>query len=323
MASIRKIGKKYLAEVRIKTFYKAKRFDSKLDAQSWAIEIERQRGKHSNTPIIKTVGDALDRFAKEISPTHKGARWEQVRVEKLKRDALADVLLSDLTTQDLQDWIDRQATSGATVRREFNVIQSTLTIARKKWKWIEREPQRDVSLPRPNPSRDRILQPGELDKILIALNYVGGPINAIRHQIAVAVLFALETAMRQGEIWGMEWERVHLDRQYVMLPDTKNGTRRDVPLSTKAVKLLKSMPKPHAGYVFSIPQASAGVIFKRSCELAGIQDLHFHDLRHQAITNLARKLTMLELARVVGHRDPRSLLIYYNETATELSKKLD
>lgn len=321
MASIRKKGKKYLAEVRIKTFYAAKTFDSRLDAQIWALDQEKQRGKHKGAPVTKTLGQAYERYAKEISPTHKGARWEEIRLKKLGRDMLADIVISDISTQDLQDWIDRQDLSGASVRREFNLISATLTVARKKWKWIQYEPQRDVTLPKANPSRDRLLRKGELDRILLALEYTGGDIISIRHQIACGALLALETAMRQGEIWGLEWDRVFLREQYVSLPDTKNGTKRDVPLSRKAVELLSAMPT-RKGRVFTVPQASAGVIFRRACQLAEVKNFHFHDFRHEAITRLAKRLSVLELARMVGHKDLRSLQIYYNATASELAEKL-
>lgn len=320
MASIRKKGDKYLAEVRIKTFYAAKTFASKLEAQIWALDQERQRGKHSNIQVSKTLSHAFERFAKEISPTHKGSRWEEIRLEKLKRDPMADIVLSDLATQDLQDWIDRQTISGSSIRREFNLISSTLSIARKKWKWLTHEPQRDVHLPRANPSRDRLLCGDELERILMALDY-DGQVVTIRHQLAVACLLAIETGMRQGEIWGLEWDRVFIKEQYVMLPDTKNGTKRNVPLSKKAIELLQSLPTRQGG-LFIVPQASAGVIFKRACDLAGVHNFHFHDLRHVAITNLARRLTVLELARMVGHKDLRSLSTYYNATAQELAQKL-
>jgi integrase len=321
MASIRKKGNKFLAEVRIKTFYAAKTFVSKLDAQQWALDQEKQRGKHSGIQVAKTLSQAFDRYAKEISPTHKGCRWEEIRFEKLKRDPVADIVISDLSTQDLQDWVDRQTISGSSIRREFNLISATLTAARKKWKWITHEPQRDVSLPRANPSRDRLLHGDELERLLQALEYTGEVIT-IRQKIACAALLALETAMRQGEIWGLEWDRVFLSQQYVALPDTKNGTKRNVPLSKKAVELLKAMPTTE-GRVFTVPQASAGVIFKRACDLAKVHNFHFHDLRHEAITRLAKRLTVLELARMVGHKDLRSLSIYYNATATELAAKLD
>src|SRR5258708_3600278 len=108
MATIRKKGNKFLAEVRIKKFYAAKTFYSRLDAQIWALEQEKNLGKHKGVPFIKTLGQAFDRYVRDISPTHKGARWEEIRFGKLKRDQVSDIVLANLTTQDLQDWIDRQ-----------------------------------------------------------------------------------------------------------------------------------------------------------------------------------------------------------------------
>ena len=323
MASVRKVGAKWLAEVRVKGSHTSKTFFSKIDAQTWALEQERRLGKHKGKPVAKTLGQALDRYAKEVSPTHKGARWEEIRIEKIKRDTVADIVLADLTADDLQSWIDRQTVSGHSVRREFTLISGTLTTARKKWKWMDHEPQRDVTLPRGNPSRRRRVSEEELTKVLRALEYKEGEVRTIRQQIAAAVLLAVETAMRQGEIWGLEWKHVHLGARYVTLPETKNGTARDVPLSKKAVQLLNSMPKPHEGRVLRVPQPTAQTIFRRACELAGIKDLHFHDLRHEATTRLSKKLKMLELAEMTGHRDPRSLMIYYNPTASELADQLD
>lgn len=129
--------------------------------------------------------------------------------------------------------------------------------------------------------------------------------------------------MRQGEIWQLQWQDVYLKKRFVRLHETKNGTKRDVPLSKEAVRLLTLLNPKEEGKVFQSNQASAGVIFRRALRLAGINGLTFHDTRHEAITRLARKLPILDLARMVGHRDPRNLMIYYNPTAEELAEKLD
>jgi integrase len=147
-------------------------------------------------------------------------------------------------------------------------------------------------------------------------------VTEIRHVIAVAFLFALETAMRQGEIWKLAWKDVHLDKRFVRLHETKNGSKRDVPLSKEAVRLLNLLDNKKRT-VFDSNQASSGTIFRRCLALAGIEGLTFHDTRHEALTRLARKLDVLDLARMVGHRDPRSLMIYYNATAEEIALRLD
>jgi len=129
--------------------------------------------------------------------------------------------------------------------------------------------------------------------------------------------------MRQGEIWGLDWSAVYLNKKFVRLHETKNGTKRDVPLSKEAVRLLTLLNPKEEGKVFNSNQESSGVIFRRALQLAKIKGLTFHDTRHEALTRLARKLDVLDLARMVGHRDPRSLMIYYNPSAEEIAGRLN
>lgn len=323
MAAIRKAGKKWLAEVRSKGVYKSKTFLTKQEAQRWALDTEQQIGRNTGVTVSHTLDEAMDRYAKEVSPTKKGHRWEVVRLEKLRRDKIARILLTDLTHDDFDNWIERQTISPASINREITLISSVLRMARVKWKWLSEDPLKDIQRQKGAPPRDRLISEAELQRLLRALKYKEGePVTAMRQEIAVAMLFALETAMRQGEIWGLEWDRVYLNRRFVKLLDTKNGTKRDVPLSERAVELLKKLIPKNEGRVFSSDQASAGTIFRRAVKEAGIENLTFHDTRHTGITRLARKLDVLDLARMVGHRDLKSLMIYYNATAEDIAKRL-
>ncbi len=94
------------------------------------------------------------------------------------------------------------------------------------------------------------------------------------------------------------------------------------PQSSKAITLLQELQPKKSGNVFSVPQESGAIYFRKAVRLAGIENLTFHDSRHEALTRLARKLDVLDLARMVGHRDPRSLMIYYNPTPTEIAERL-
>lgn len=130
-----------------------------------------------------------------------------------------------------------------------------------------------------------------------------------------------------GEIWGLTWDSVYLDKRYLTLLDTKNGSRRDVPLPRQAVKLLRIIEEYQADEkgvkVFSKKPNSANTLFARVVKRAGIENLRFHDTKHERLTRLARKFDVLDLARMVGHKDPRSLMIYYNATAEEIAARLD
>lgn len=323
MATIRKKGKKWTAEVRTKGAYRSKAFTHKADAQRWALDLERQLGRDNGLSISHSLGEAMQRFAREVSPARKGARWETIRLAKLQRDKLANIMLADLRTQDIQAWVDRQPMSAASVNRELNMIAAVLREARVRWKWLAENPMSDVKRPKQPPPRDRIITDKELERLLLALEYEeAAPVVTTRQQIAVAFLLSLETAMRQGEIWGLDWALVYLNRKFLTLPDTKNGMRRDVALSPRAVALLKKLDPQKSGRVFTSRQASANTVFRRAVQLAGLQNFHFHDGRHTAITRLARKLDVLDLARMVGHRDIRSLMIYYNASAEDIAARL-
>ena len=128
---------------------------------------------------------------------------------------------------------------------------------------------------------------------------------------------AIETGMRLSELCGMTWQHVY--DHHIHIPLTKNGDPRDVPLSTAAKALLSERG---AGRVFRISAGTAGVYWRDACKQLGIKNLHFHDLRHEAATRMASRLTVLELAAVLGHRDLKSLQRYYNPTPQELSAKL-
>jgi integrase len=135
---------------------------------------------------------------------------------------------------------------------------------------------------------------------------------------------ALETAMRQGELVNLRWEHVHLARRIAHLPDTKNGEPRTVPLSTAALKILRSLPRSLTGQVFvGLTSEAVKRAFARAVRRAGIDDLHFHDLRHEATSALfERGLNIMEVASITGHKDLRMLRRYTHLRAEDLAKKL-
>lgn len=138
--------------------------------------------------------------------------------------------------------------------------------------------------------------------------------------VAVAFLFAIETGMRAGEICALRAD--FLVGRTARLPAEicKNGTKRDVPLSEKARKLLECLPK--ADYSFGLSSSSLDALFRKAKKAAGIEGLNFHDTRHEAITRLSRKLDVLALARMVGHRDIKQLQTYYNASAEDIADLL-
>lgn len=315
MATIRKRFGKWRVEVRRKGKYESASFATRQEASAWALENDSKASGGIVTG--KTLGQAFEKYGDEVSPTKKGARWELLRLKKWKNDEIYHVLLSNLTALDFREWVDRQTTSAGSINRELNLLGAVLK-ACIEWGWLKDSPLRGFSRPKPPPHRERRISADEIKGVLAALGYEGRIENK-NHEIAVAFLLALETAMRKSEILGLTRERVF--NHHAHLPDTKNGTKRDVPLSKEAIRLLGLLPK--SGKLFSVSSGTADALFRKAVKRSGIVGLTFHDTRHEAITRLARKLDVLDLARMVGHNDPRSLKIYYNPTPEEIAKRLD
>jgi integrase len=235
-----------------------------------------------------------------------------------------------LTPETLSGWRDARlaVVSPATVAREMTTIRSVIEFARRDLGWLSVNPVRDVRSPQEPPARRRLITDDELSAMLAALGYTG-TVTTVRHEVAVALLLALETAMRAGEILGLRWSDI--SGQVATLPKTKNGDRREVPLSSRAVALLESMRGRRLdhvrvlrtdGRIFHVDPDSLDVLFRRARKEAGLDGFTFHDSRATALTRLAKVLTPLELARMVGHRDLNSLLSYYAEPAASLAARL-
>lgn len=301
----RKTGWK--AEVARKGIRRSQTFPTKAAAIAWAGRIEAEiiggeRGDIPNLPFA----DILTRYARDVSPTKKGARWETIRIDLLKRDPLALVRLRSLSSTDVAAWRDRrlQAVSASSVRREWNLLSHTCNIAVNEWRWLKSNPFKGVRRPQEAQHRTRLATDAEMARLAEVAT------TPARRRVLDAFLFAVETGMRAGEICALN----QVSGRVATLPDTKNGTQRQVPLSNKALALL--------GDGFAVKPSSIDALWRDMCRLAGISNLHFHDSRRMAITRLSKIFNPLQLAKIVGHKDLKMLLVYYNESAEELAKKL-
>ena len=320
MASIRKIGKKYKIEIARQGVRKSKTFATRQAAKDWGARQEYLILNADQIASTQTFGTIMDRYAREVSTTKRGARWEMIRLEKIQRDDIATVQMGDLAPKHFAEWRDKRLkeVAPASVIREMQLMSSVLSVARREWGLIKVNPLSDVRKPSKPPPRDRLPTQDEIDRMA---HSAGSDLTKATARSFHAFLFAIETAMRAGEIVGLEWDRVDLDRRVARLTHTKNGRPRDVPLSSEAVRLLEALPRMDP--VFGLDSRQHDVLFRKSRDKAEVVGLTFHDSRHAAITRLAKKLDVLALARMVGHSDLRQLQVYYNESAEELAKLLD
>ncbi|CAB3952639.1 tyrosine-type recombinase/integrase [Achromobacter piechaudii] len=327
MPSYRKRGDSWRAEVARNGHRESATFPTKREATDWATRRELELASVRAGKVQRwTLGDVMQRYANEVSPEKAGERWEKARIAAMQSDPLAKLVMQDIGPGELAAWRDRRMAKvqGATVLREIGLLRAIWTRAKLgEWRYVDHDPWPDVVKPQDNPARKVIFKEGQADKIVAALGYAGGTPKDKREQTAVAFLLALETAMRSGEILTLEWKHVHLERRMLHLPKSKNGDARDVPLSRRAAELLEAMKGIHEDKVFTVNAGLRDAYFRQGKTLAQVDGPTFHDARATAITRLAKRLDLLELARMVGHRDPRSLMTYYRESATEIANKLD
>lgn len=313
----------------------SKTFATKAEAEVWA---RNKEGKADHGQIIDTreaenttLSEALDRYQREVTPRKKGAKQERVRLAAWKRDDLAMRSLASIRGADLAKWRDSRLAAGAsptTVRNDLALISHLFTVATKEW-GLESlsNPVEKIKVPAAAPARDRRLVDDEDARLLAACE--ASPCV----WLAPVVRLALETAMRQGEIMGLTWSQVDLKKRVVRLLDTKNGTPRNVPLSTKATAVLEALLKP-AGEGGEVTKLAKGRVFPISAQVlddywhkalkaAEIEGLRFHDLRHEGTSRLFEKgLGIMEVATITGHKTLTMLKRYTHLKAEDLAKKL-
>jgi integrase len=165
--------------------------------------------------------------------------------------------------------------------------------------------------------------------LVTGYDYAAPPLTVMA-RIGAALLFAIETALRAGEICALTWADVDLDRRTVTVTAISAGARkggfrvgRVVPLSVEAVRLLVQLQGIDAEKVFALEAPSLSVLFAKACRRALLEDLHFHDSRREALTRLAAKVDVMTLAKISGHRDLRILLsTYYQPDMADVAAKL-
>jgi integrase len=327
MPSFRKRSKGWEAMVAKKGVRKSRTFPTKAQAMAWAVDVERDiaREEYSSIPD-KTFAQLLQQYATKISITKKGCDWERKRINKICEDPLGQVPLPILKAGHFAEYRDRRlaVVTEATVAREWNLISHALNVAIKEWNWLAENPLKSLKRPKSPPPRERRFDADEIDRILYALGYeYNRPIKTITARVGAALLFAIETAMRAGEICSLTWQDIDLTQRTAKLLQTKNGFPRVVPLSSEAIRLIQQVKLGNdTNSVFNLKTSQIDSLFRKAKSRALIEDLHFHDSRAEAITRLSAKVDILTLARISGHRDLRMLQVYYRESMADVAKRL-
>lgn len=231
------------------------------------------------------LSEALEIYKNKVSILKKGLTQEKYRIQKISNSFLGSMAVNEITSVNIATYRDerlvelnprnKKPLSPATVRLEMSLLSNFFDIARIEWGFCENNPVKNVRKPKTPPGRDRRLTPRE-DRLI--QRYCHAHSN---HDLLSIFVFAVETAMRQGEILKLRWEDVNFSQRVAILYDTKNGSRRDVPLSLLARDMLLRLGAKPQGRIFSYTSNGLKSSWRFMLNKLDIEDLHFHDLRHE------------------------------------------
>ena len=280
-----------------------------------AVETAILEGRHFRTTEAKrhTLAALVDRYVSHVLPRKPRNRGVQKAQLLWWEDQLGDFTLADVSPALVAECRDHLASgvvrrgakrSPATVNRYLAALSHAFTVAVREWGWVDQNPVRKVSRLKKPPGRVRYLSDDERPKLLEACRESR---NALLYP---AVVLALSTGMRQGELLGLTWKDVDFERQLVYLHETKSGERRSVPLVGPAYEVMLELSKVRRidtplvfpGRKPSQP-ANIRTAWDRALERAGIEGFRFHDLRHSTASYLAMNgASLAEIAEVLGHK---------------------
>lgn len=234
--------------------------------------------------------------------------------------------LAQLRGTDFAAYRDARLASGrasGTVRHELQVISHLFETARKEW-GLEGllNPLKNIRKPGGSRSRDRRLLPGEYDRLRAALDACENPFARPAFDLAI------ETALRQGMLFELRWDWVDLTARAIRIPSeyrmkANKGVPVAVPLSTRAIATLQSMPRSLSGKILDTTANAVSTIFKRRVKSIGIVGLRWHDLRHEAASRLfERGLNPMQVATITGHKSLNMLKRYTHLHAEDLAAML-
>lgn len=327
MASIRKRGNRWQVRIQLSGHPQAsKTFSNMKDAQLWAkkTELEIERGIWFGTQRADiTIRDALKKYSQEVTPGKKGANRELNRIKhlmgyKIGAKTICSVRRSEIA--EFRDYLTAKGYAPATVKKYLELLSVLFNTAISEWGYESlSNPVSQIRKPIIRNSRTRRLDHNE-EQILLnaASKHKGGWLTSV-------IILAIETGMRRGEIANLKVKDIDIENQVALLHETKNGDSRFVPLSFRAVQAIQTLIKQrNVDRLVGVNADAITGAFHTSVKRAGLNNLVFHDLRHEAVSRLFEKgLNPLEVATISGHKTLSMLQRYTHLKAIDLVKKLD
>jgi integrase len=312
MGTIRKRGNSWNAQIRLAGWRGfTKSFKSKRDAHAWVDDLENKL-KNQGTPHQKLrkkylLKDLFERYSLEVAPKHKGVVSEQYRLRSLCRSWLGNLDIRYYRVLHFEQYRQDRSKSVAsgTIRRELKLIRQVIDHASKQWGIpIHFNPLAHMKMPEESQPRTRRLTERELAQIFLSAD------KQRNRLIRPLIEFALETGMRRSELISVTWDDLSESDRILTITMTKNGDQRSIPLSRRARQILLGLDRTTT-LIFPLSATCIHQAWRRIKNKNGIENLRFHDLRHEAISRFfERGLSVAEVALMSGHRDVRQLFRY-------------
>ena len=324
MASLRKRNNRW--EVRVRRIgqpTQTKTFTLKSDATQWAreAEIALEKGELLHKPTVSpiTLENAVKQYLDEVAIHHKGAASERYRLWAMVNRLGKTKPITAITSKDIASYkVERQKeVTSASVRRELNLLSSLFETAQNEWGIIDiNNPIAAVKRPSDSVARDRRLTPLEREQLLSESLRRGS------HDLYLAILIALNTGMRQGEILKLKWGDIDFERDQITVRDTKNGSNRVIVLSSALKKELLNVQRSDEK-ILTISASGLQQAFRKLTKRLQICNLRFHDLRHEAISSFFEVgLSVPEVQLMSGHRTLDQLMRYSHSSLQNIQFKL-
>lgn len=319
------------ATVRLRGIYESQSFSTKGEAKAWATQLEADILSGSRGQIPNKEFDALlKRYMVDVTPSKRSKVWETNKIKFLLKDPISKIPLREFSEVHAAEWRDRRKkkVSDGTIRREWNVLSNACQVAMDEWKWLRANPFTKVKRPPPPQPREEIYTEDEIKSLIELMGYKEDePPVLIAARTCAIFLFAIETGMRLKEMCRLDWDRTFIKESYAKVNDDSKTLRRDVPLSKRAVAILEQLlplKDDEDPRVFHLTESQVDSNFRKYKNKLKLKTKKtFHDTKHTALTRLAKKVNVFDLARIVGTKDLKTLMIYYNESASNIAQLLD
>lgn len=275
------------------------------------LKLDAYRETHFGIKPKRTWQEAVIRFL-ALKRTLRSFEDVQRICRNLDR-YLGELTLSQISGDVIWQIVQGEMAKGnkpATVNRYLSTVRGLLRMARDEWQWIDTFPK--IRLLPGEVERDRWLTREEAERL----------IRVCPPHLAALVQFALATGCRAGEITGLEWNRVDLNRKTAWLNHTKNGTPRGVPLNEDAVEVLREQIGKDLRLCFTyqgkqIKWELTNSAWHTALAAADIKDFRFHDLRHTWASWHRQAGTSCDELKDLGGWKSRVMVDRYAKYATE------